>query len=162
MLKASRRGATFFCLIALGGFFFLTVGLAKAGTVVEQGSEGLFILEGGKSTLIYRFNLMEEPRRSPFVILGAITAAIGACIAIWLAAASKILLCEAKCRHGLMTAQLIVAVLGLAPISCLLYAAMRGRRTLAVLAFASAAAVYLLWGILSDAAVHGWHDLKVF
>lgn len=57
MLKASRHGATFFCLIALGSFFFLTVGLAQAGTVVEQGSEGLFILEGGKSTLIYNHNV---------------------------------------------------------------------------------------------------------
>jgi hypothetical protein len=105
---------------------------------------------------------MEKPSPSPLVLFGAIAALFGACLAAWVAAISKNLVCESTCRDGLMTTQLIVAVLGLFPVGALLYAALRNRSRLALLSFGAGVVTYLAWGILNDAAVHGWHHMKVF
>jgi hypothetical protein len=62
----------------------------------------------------------------------------------------------------LLNAQLIVGVAGLLPVSLLGYAIVRRlRRTTIALTIASAA-TYLAWGLLNDAAVHGWGHLAVF
>lgn len=105
---------------------------------------------------------MEEARRSPLIVICAAVIAVAACFATWLALVSKGLLCETACRTSLFTAQLLVAVAGLVPVGVLLYAALRGRRELALVSFFVTILVYLAWGALNDAAVHGWHNLKVF
>jgi hypothetical protein len=61
-----------------------------------------------------------------------------------------------------MTAQRVVSVIGLVPVCILLYAAIQGRRKLALLSLLLAALMYLSWGVLNDAAVHGRHNLKIF
>ncbi len=61
-----------------------------------------------------------------------------------------------------MNAQLVLAFIGAVPVALLLYAAIRGRRRLALSALIAAAIIYLGWGVLNDAAVHGWQHLRVF
>jgi hypothetical protein len=59
------------------------------------------------------------------------------------------------------TAQLALALLGLVPVALLVlrwHVTGAHRRVWLAVAIAT----YLCWGILNDAAVHGWHHLKVF
>lgn len=112
---------------------------------------------------------MEKRPSSPLLTAGAVAALIAALFAVWIADITKGLICEgdmqtaaSACRNTLMTTQLVVALAGLAPVSLLLYAVLRGHRKLALLYFVVAVLIYLAWGVLNDAAVHGWHDLKVF
>lgn len=105
---------------------------------------------------------MEKSSPSPLLIFGAIAAAFGACLAVWVAAISKRLICESSCRTSLMDAQLLVALIGIIPIGLLLFAAIRGRRRLALSSLIAAVIIYLGWGVLNDAAVHGWQHLRIF
>ena len=61
-----------------------------------------------------------------------------------------------------LTAQLVVAVAGLVPVGLLIRAIWRLRGAQVAVWFIVAAVTYLLWGVLNDAAVHGWGNLKVF
>lgn len=88
--------------------------------------------------------------------------ALGAAIAVLVALATGPLICETACRSDLVTAQLVVAVVGLVPVASFFYAAAKGRYQLAVLSFLAALLLYVAWGLLNDAAVHGWSDLRVF
>ena len=98
----------------------------------------------------------------PAAVLGALTACFAALFAVFIAAIAKSLIYETVCRNGLMTAQLIVAIAGLVPVGALFVAAVRGHRGLAFLTFILSVITYIAWGVLNDAAVHGWGNLKVF
>jgi hypothetical protein len=94
------------------------------------------------------------------VLLGA------ACFAVLPAGAWKWLACEnegteACTRKPLADAQFIVACSGIVPALLLVYDTARRRRR-ALVWLAIGAATYLAWGLLLDAAIHGWDDLKVF
>ncbi len=66
------------------------------------------------------------------------------------------------CQQGLVTLQIVIAVLGLLPAWTLVWAVVRSRWKLSATLLLVTAMVYLAWGVLNDAAVHGWGDLKVF
>jgi len=69
---------------------------------------------------------------------------------------------EACGRMDLATLQFVVAGIGLVP-SLLLGTALVARwRRVGVATLVLVAATYTLWGMLADAAVHGWDDLKFF
>ena len=61
-------------------------------------------------------------------------------------------------RKDLAQAQFYVAIAGVVPALLLVVDTWRGRRR-AVAWFAFGLAVYVAWGLLADAAVHGWDDL---
>jgi hypothetical protein len=65
---------------------------------------------------------------------------------------------EACGRQNLARAQLYVAVAGLVPALLLVVDTWRGSRR-AVAWLVLGVAVYAVWGLLADAAVHGWDDL---
>lgn len=62
----------------------------------------------------------------------------------------------------LLVAQMAVAAAGLVPVAVLARLIVRGFRRSAFVAGAVAVLVYLAWGVLNDASVHGWGHLKVF
>jgi hypothetical protein len=66
--------------------------------------------------------------------------------------------------HGtpLLTGQLIVAIVGLLPAGLLAPALDRRDDLQAVVWLVIAIVVYLAWGVLNDASVHGWSNLQVF
>lgn len=100
----------------------------------------------------------------PIVIGGAVLVGLGACAAVLIAVLTEGLICgeSGECRSGLMTAQLLIALLGLLPAGGLFWASLRGRYLIALVCFISVVILYLTWGVLNDAAVHGWDDLRVF
>lgn len=85
---------------------------------------------------------------------------------VWIAVLTKSLICHGDtgttCRDGLMSAQLLMAFAGLIPAGALLWASLRGKNRTALFCFIAVALAYLVWGLLNDAAVHGWGNLKVF
>ncbi len=62
----------------------------------------------------------------------------------------------------LLAAQLAVAVAGLLPAAALGRATYRGDGAASVFCLGLGILVYLAWGILNDASVHGWANLRVF
>jgi hypothetical protein len=68
---------------------------------------------------------------------------------------------EACARQGLAHAQRVVASVGIVPALAFTVAFLTGRRRLAWAMLAAAVAVYVTWGLLADAAVHGWDDLRL-
>jgi hypothetical protein len=58
--------------------------------------------------------------------------------------------------------QLIVALVGLLPAGWFVWALYRRSDRQALLWLVTGMVVYLAWGVLNDAAVHGWSNLKVF
>jgi uncharacterized membrane protein YhaH (DUF805 family) len=106
--------------------------------------------------------MMQKHESSALAILGAAFVVLGSLFATWLAIATKGLLCEGECRSGLLALQTVAAVAGLLPACLTFVAALRDRRRQALFWFLITVVVYLLWGVLNDAAVHGWSDLKVF
>lgn len=62
----------------------------------------------------------------------------------------------------LLDAQLIVGVAGLIPVAFLGYAIMKKLRRATIALLIVSVATYLAWGLLNDAAVHGWNHLAVF
>jgi hypothetical protein len=91
---------------------------------------------------------------------GAVCAFLLALFAVWFGDLTKQLICYGdagtSCRMGLMNAQLVAAVAGLLPAGGLVWAVWTKRRRLAVAIFVVGVAVYAGWGVLNDAAVHGW------
>jgi hypothetical protein len=65
-------------------------------------------------------------------------------------------------RNDLATAQLVVAIIGFLPLGLLVWDLLRGRGRQAAAWFAVGAVLDLGWGVLNDAAVHGWQHLSVF
>jgi hypothetical protein len=105
------------------------------------------------------------PRPSPIIVGISVLVGVGALVAVGVAYLTKGLICGDSipgCRSGLMTGQLMVALAGLIPVGVMLWASLRGRYVLALLCFLAAVLLYLAWGVLNDAAVHGWDELKVF
>jgi hypothetical protein len=101
-----------------------------------------------------------------FYVLGALALLGGATFAFLVAGVVNWLACEnegseACSRQGLACAQFIVATIGLVPALLLVVAAALPKRRLAVLALAVGVPVYLAWAFLTDAAIHGWDDLKL-
>jgi len=68
---------------------------------------------------------------------------------------------EACDRQALAEVQFAVACIGLIPALGLAVSVILGRRRMAWLLLAVAAATYAVWGVLADAAEHGWDDLKL-
>jgi hypothetical protein len=91
---------------------------------------------------------------------GAVSAFFLALVAVWFADLTKQLICYGdagtSCRMGLMNAQLVAAAAGLLPAGGLVWAVWIERRCLAVAMLVVGVAVYGGWGVLNDAAVHGW------
>jgi hypothetical protein len=58
--------------------------------------------------------------------------------------------------------QLIVALVGLLPAGLFTWALCTRRDRQARLWLATGIVIYLAWGVLNDASVHGWSHLKVF
>jgi cytochrome bd-type quinol oxidase subunit 2 len=65
-------------------------------------------------------------------------------------------------RRAELVWQLVTAILGLCAAVTMLVLILRSRRRLALWAFVLALLLYALSFWLSDAAVHGWDDLKYF
>jgi hypothetical protein len=95
----------------------------------------------------------------PTAVFGACLALFATLPAIYFAWLTKAASCEPDCKDGLVTAQFIVAFVGLVPMGVLFYATVTGRRRLAVGAFVAALLVYGFWGLVNDAATHGWGNL---
>jgi hypothetical protein len=106
----------------------------------------------------------DEPKTRWEVVVAAIVLFAASGLAVVLAWVTRALEDdESGLPHpGVGTAQLVVALLGLVPVALLVLAMARHRATQARVWFVVAIATYLCWGILNDAAVHGWHHLKVF
>ena len=68
---------------------------------------------------------------------------------------------EACARQDLAFAQYVLAIVGFAPAVTIVVAAALQSRRLAALTLAVGVPTYLAWGVLLDAAVHGWDDLKL-
>ncbi len=95
----------------------------------------------------------------PIVILAAACALVATLPAIFLAWLTKVNICGPNCHDGLINVQFIAALIGVVPAGVFLFAATTGRRRLAVLALVIGVFAYASWGLLNDAAVHGWNDL---
>jgi hypothetical protein len=94
-----------------------------------------------------------------------VAAVIAACLAAIIAYATNgILSTEESYSHEttLLIAQLIVATVGLLPAGLFARALIRWNATQAIVWLVLGVLVYLGWGVLNDAAVHGWANLKVF
>jgi hypothetical protein len=63
-------------------------------------------------------------------------------------------------RYELATGQLFVALGGVVALAVLAFDAARRRRR-AYFWLAAAIGLFLTWGLLADAAVHGWDELKL-
>lgn len=79
--------------------------------------------------------------------------------AIFIATLTREASCQPGCDQPLATWQLRVAVLGAVPVGTLVYASATKRRRLAVASLVICVVIYALWGLLNDAAVHGWGHL---
>lgn len=100
------------------------------------------------------------------VLIGVAAAAL-ALVAVFAGGLVDWLACEndtseACGRQDLAHVQWAVAWIGLAPTLLFAVAFASRRRRLATVAFVTAAATYLAWAVLADAAHHGWDDLKFF
>jgi hypothetical protein len=97
-------------------------------------------------------------------LIGA-TVFAAACVAAYVAWVSEALLSSGESgSHGtpLLTAQLVVALAGLIPAGLFARALNRHDERQTVLWLAIGIVVYVAWGVLNDAAVHGWSHLNVF
>jgi hypothetical protein len=64
--------------------------------------------------------------------------------------------------QGTARAQFYVALAGLIPLTLFVRALRHDQGRQALVWLAVAILTYLTWGVLNDAAVHGWDDLKYF
>lgn len=97
--------------------------------------------------------------------VGAVGAVLAACVAAFIAYATNgVLSTEESGSHEtpLLIAQAIVGLVGLLPVGLFARALVRRRDFQAVVWLCIGVVVYLVWGLLNDAAVHGWANLKVF
>lgn len=62
----------------------------------------------------------------------------------------------------LLVAQLVVALGGLVPAGLFAYSLIEAHKRRAVVFGVALLVTYLAWGVLNDAAVHGWDALQVF
>jgi hypothetical protein len=104
---------------------------------------------------------MDMPRRPlhPIIILGSLLALLATLPAVFIAWLTKTASCEPQCHSGLSKVQFIIAVVGVLPVATLLYASLTARRRLVAVSLVLGIFVYALWGLLNDAAVHGWGNL---
>lgn len=114
---------------------------------------------------------MEASSQTPRSWHGPLRTAVGvaavfaACFAAIIACATNaILSTEESYAHEttLLIAQLIVAAVGLLPAGLFARALIRRNDSEAVVWLVVGVLVYLGWGVLNDAAVHGWANLRVF
>jgi hypothetical protein len=107
-----------------------------------------------------------HPHRRRAAIVATCVLAGAALFAVLAAFVTRQLICfgdaGTSCRLALMGVQLAVAVGGLVPAAMMVRAAVRGQRRAMLAWLATAAVIYLGWGVLNDAAVHGWNNLGVF
>ena len=101
-----------------------------------------------------------------WAVLAALGALAAACFAVLVATAVDWLACQnqgtpACMRQELASTQMLVAIAGLVPAVVLVGAAALGKRRVAALALVVGVPLYLTWGVLLVAAVHGWDDLKL-
>lgn len=105
------------------------------------------------------------PRRHLVYILGSVLLLAGAVFTVLPAGAWKWLACEndgseACGRKALADVQFVVACVGIAPATLLVWdTARRSRRALLWLGLGIG--VYVGWAVLLDAAIHGWDDLAL-
>ena len=102
--------------------------------------------------------------RSGLRIIVALLPLAGALAALPLAWAIDWLACEndtseACARQDLARLEHVVAWIGLAPAVAFAVGFATRRRRGARIALAATIATYAAWGLLADAAVHGWDDL---
>ena len=98
-------------------------------------------------------------------LAGAIIAVFGACFAAFIAYATNAIGSTDEAgshQTPLLIAQLIVAVVGLLPAGLFARAIVRRKDSQAIVWLVIGLLVYLAWGVLNDAAVHGWGHLKIF
>jgi hypothetical protein len=94
-----------------------------------------------------------------FALLGALLALLLAGLAALIGLVTEANICETSCTtRGLVTAQLVLALLGLVPAVILLLAVALHYRRVAVTALIVGVLIYGAWGLLNDAAVHGWSN----
>lgn len=91
-------------------------------------------------------------------LLVGICILMGALVAVVLAAATEGL-CENCTDKSQERLQLVVAFIGLIPVTMLLVAALRAKARSAQIWAAISVVVYIIWAVLNDAAVHGWDNL---
>ena len=97
----------------------------------------------------------ERSRR--FKLAGAVVLLAAACFATLGAWISYVTLCETGCqpppRH--LTAQLVIAVLGLSAAVAMTIFVARGRQRTAAALLLAAVILYAAWGVVLDQATHG-------
>lgn len=96
----------------------------------------------------------------------SIAALVAAAFGTFIAFVTYAVLCNGEsggstaCPNGeateTMIAQLIVGLLGLLPPAVMAYFAHQDRRTPALIALILGVVLWIGWGVLNDAAVHGW------
>jgi hypothetical protein len=93
-----------------------------------------------------------------------VAAVLGACCAVFVALVTNAIVStdEAQSHEStLLVVQLVVAIVGLVPTGLFARALYR-RDPAAPLWFVVGIVTYALWGVLNDAAVHGWSHSVVF
>lgn len=106
-----------------------------------------------------------RPWHGPLRTAAGVAAMIAACFAAIIACATNgILSTEESYSHEttLLIAQLAVAAVGLLPAGLFARALIRRNDSQAVVWLVLGIVVYVAWGVLNDAAVHGWANLRVF
>lgn len=105
------------------------------------------------------------PRGGRIRAVGATVAMLAACFAALIAFATNGILSTGESgshESTLLIVQLIVGVVGLVPAGLFARALVRRSDLHAVVWLGASVVVYLGWGVLNDAAVHGWANLTVF
>ncbi len=101
---------------------------------------------------------MTDHRRSrPWLTATAVALLAAACFGAFGAWISYVTLCESGCqpppRH--LTAQLVIAVVGLIATAAMTVCVAQGRRRAAGALLLAALGLYAAWGVLLDQATHG-------
>ena len=95
---------------------------------------------------------MQRRPLNPMIVFGALVALVGAVFAVFIANLTQ---ADYEGHDSVYTVQLVVALVGLLPAGCLVYAAAAGRRNLAVTALVTGVLAYGSWALLNNLAVHG-------
>jgi hypothetical protein len=101
--------------------------------------------------------MTHQRRARPLLTAGAVVLLAAACFGTFGAWISYVVLCDPSCvpppRH--LTAQLVIAVLGLVATAAMTVCVTRGRRRAAGALLLAAMGLYAAWGVVLDQATHG-------
>jgi hypothetical protein len=99
----------------------------------------------------------DQRRPRPLLTAGALVLLVAACFGTFVALVSYGALCDDGCsgRGGTLTAQLVVAVVGLIATVAMAVCVAQGRYSAAGGLLLAAIGLYTAWGVVLDQATHG-------